>query len=159
MADPPPRGSDSEGEPPGSVDAPPSSAVASMAGEAKSGPSSLVVIAILVGVFGLGGVAGGFVGRSITLGEYRRAMTGPSSEVRIRFRIEAMRHAIDLTDDQVKRITELMKASEGERDTAMQDCHPAMDALREKVDAQILEVLTPDQRPRYEEYSRNRHRK
>lgn len=116
------------------------------------------VVAILVGVFAFGGVAGGFVGRALTLSEFRRAMTGPPGEARTRWRIEAMKREMDLTEKQIGDISAIMKGGEPAREAAMKACRPEVDALREQTDAQILEVLTPEQRPKYVEFTKRRPR-
>lgn len=152
-----------ESDPPRSIDGSaiestpaPSSVAMSTQTPARRGPSSLKILAILLGVFAFGGLAGGFAGRAFTLGELRKTMSGPPGEARRKLRLDAMRRDLDLTEDQVGRITAIMKAGEPDWETAMKACRPDMDALRERSDAAILEVLTPDQRPKYQELAAKR---
>lgn len=134
----------------------PSSVALSSAAAERGGPSTAKVLGILLGVFVFGGLAGGFAGRAITLAEFRRTVTGSPGEVRAKWRIEALRREIELTDQQVGQLTAIMKESEPDRDAAMKPCRPDIDALRAKTDAKILEILTPAQRPKYEEYVKRR---
>lgn len=137
-----------------STPAPSSVAVADNA--RPSGPGSARVIAVLVGVFAFGVVAGGFAGRAFTLSEFRKTISGPPGEQRARWRIEAMKREMDLSDQQITQIGSIMKAGEPDREAAMKACKPEVDALRERTDAQILEVLTPAQRPKYTEFVKRR---
>jgi len=150
-----------ESEPKSAIDSTPapSSVALSTNAPARRGPSSLKVLAILVGVFAFGGLAGGFAGRALTLSEFRKTMSGPSGEARMKFRLDAMRRDLDLSDQQVTQITAIMKGGEPGWDAAMKACRPDIDALREKTDAAILEVLTPDQRPKYQELSAKRRKR
>lgn len=149
----------SASDPPSANESTPApSSVALSEGAHRTGPSSAKVIAILVGVFLFGSVAGGFAGRALTLAEFRKTISGPPGEQRARWRIEAMKREMDLSEQQITQIGAIMKAGEPDRDAAMKGCKPEMDALREKTDAQILEVLTPAQRPRYTEFVKRRQR-
>lgn len=132
------------------------SSIALSTASPRRGPSTLRVLAILLGVFAFGGLAGGFAGRAFTLGELRKTIGGPPGEARTKMRLDAMRRDLDLSDDQVARIASIMKAGEPDRDAAMKACRPDLEALREKSDAAILEVLTPEQKPKYQELAAKR---
>lgn len=106
---------------------------------------------VLVSVFLLGGVAGAAASRAMVLHQLRSTMDAPPSQARAHFRLEAMRRHLDLSDDQVKKLETILGAAETEREARMEPCRPALDELRTRTDAQILEVLTPDQRVRYQE--------
>lgn len=134
------------------------SSVALSRGPGREGTSSLKVVAILFGVFAFGGLAGGFAGRALTFAEFRKTMSGPPGEARTRWRVEAMRRDLDLTEQQVSQVQSIMKAGEPDREAAMKACRPEVDALREKTDAQITEILTPEQRPKYAEFVKRRQR-
>jgi len=102
------------------------------------------------GVFLLGGVAGVGVGRAYTLHHLHSVMSGPPGEARAHFRLEAMRHELDLDDAQVQKIDTIMKNADPDRDQAIASCKPQLDDIRARTDAQIVDVLRPDQRPKYE---------
>jgi Spy/CpxP family protein refolding chaperone len=111
---------------------------------------------VLIGVFSFGGVAGAAGMRAYSIQEARTAMDKPPSEARAKFRLEAMHRHLDLTDDQMKKLEVILQASEAKREETMGPCRGGLDSLREKTDAEILEVLTPDQQERYRELAERR---
>jgi hypothetical protein len=122
---------------------------------ASARPSSRLRAALLVGsVFVLGGLAGGMVGRALTLRELAAPFKGPPAEVRARFRLEAMRRHLSLSPEQAHTIEAILREADPARDAAMAACLPELERLREKTDASIREVLTPEQRTRFDEHER-----
>lgn len=122
---------------------------------ASARPSGRLRAALLVGsVFLLGGLAGGMVGRALTLRELAAPFKGPPAEVRARFRIEAMRRHLALTPEQTQAIEALLREADPARDAAMKACLPELERLREQTDASIRELLTPEQRRRFDEHER-----
>lgn len=112
--------------------------------------------AILLGVFLFGGVAGAGASRAYTFHELKSRMEGPPAEARARFRMEAMRRNLDLSEGQVAQIEKILGETEGERDKRMESCKPGLDELRETTEAQIREVLDEVQVKKYEEFQKER---
>jgi Spy/CpxP family protein refolding chaperone len=112
--------------------------------------------AVLAGVFLLGGVSGAFAGRAFTFHQLHSMMSGSPRQARAHFRVETMRHELDLDDDQTKRIEAIFAEADPERDDALSGCKPKLDEIRSKTEAKIEEVLRPDQRAKFEELSKKR---
>lgn len=125
-----------------------------------SGPGSprLKAALVLAAVFALGGFAGVAVGRVSALRELRQTMDAPPAEARTQFRLDAMRRRLDLSDDQLTRLRAIMSEADSERDTLMAKCGPGMDDLRKRTDERVREVLTEEQRKRFEEMEQRRGR-
>ena len=108
-------------------------------------------------VFALGAVAGAGASRIYVLHQLRPAMDRPLNEARAHFRLEAMKRHLDLSSDQAAKIEAIERQAEAERERLLTQCRPGLDGLREHIDAQILEILRPEQRDRYREFSARRH--
>jgi hypothetical protein len=106
-------------------------------------------LAFVLGVFVLGGVAGGAAMRAYTLDELRPSIA-PTD--RVQSRVAAMRRNLDLSDDQARKIEEVLRSQQPERERLNEPCKPELDALRDRTDARIDEVLSAEQRVRYAEY-------
>ena len=106
---------------------------------------------VLVGVFALGGAAGVGASRAYLFHQLRATVDAPPGEARARFRLQAMKRHLDLSSEQLTKIEAILHDAEAERERRMSTCRPALDELRERTDAQILEILSPDQRDRYRE--------
>jgi len=113
---------------------------------------------VLAAVFALGAFAGGAVGRVTALRELGRAMEGPPAEARAHFRLEALRRHLDLDDAQLAKIRTVIAWGDAERDTLMATCGPGLDDLRKRTDARVRDVLTEDQRKRFDELEQRRRR-
>ena len=111
---------------------------------------------VLVCIFLLGGVAGAAGSRALVFQKLRSTMDAPPAQARAHFRLEAMRRHLDLTDDQAQKLETIIRDAETEREQRMGACRPALDALRTGTDARILELLTPEQRSRYQELGSHR---
>ena len=111
---------------------------------------------LFVGVFVLGAAAGAGVSRVYVLRELRPTMDAPLGEARAHFRLQAMKRHLDLSSDQLARLETIVRNAETERERHLAACQPAMDELRERTDAQILEILRPDQRDRYRDLASRR---
>jgi hypothetical protein len=100
------------------------------------------------------------VGRVSALRHFGRVMEGPPEEARARFRMEAMRRHLGLSDDQAAQVRAIMDEADAERDRLMASCEPGLDDLRKRTDARLREVLSEDQRKRLDELDarRGRHR-
>ncbi|AUX48678.1 hypothetical protein SOCE26_102190 [Sorangium cellulosum] len=115
-------------------------------------------LAVLAAVFLFGGVAGTAIGRATAFRDLETTFRGPPTEARAQFRLRAMRRQLDLTDDQVRELRATLAEAEAEREKLLSECRPALDALRDRTDASVKGVLTPDQRARYEELEAERRR-
>ncbi|WP_437762814.1 hypothetical protein WMF27_44285 [Sorangium sp. So ce281] len=116
-------------------------------------------LAVLAAVFLFGGVAGAAIGRVTALRDLEATFRGPPTEVRAKFRLKAMRRHLDLTDRQVRELRATLAEAETERDRLLSECRPALDALRDRTDARVKGVLTPEQLTRYEELEAERRRR
>ncbi|WP_437812596.1 hypothetical protein [Sorangium sp. So ce1078] len=122
-------------------------------------PARWKPLAVLAAVFLLGGVAGAALGRGMALRDLEATFRGPPAEARAQFRLRAMRRHLDLTDGQVRELRSTLAEAETERDRLLSECRPALDALRDRTDARVKSVLTPDQLTRYEEFEAERRRR
>ncbi|WP_437905863.1 hypothetical protein WME95_47835 [Sorangium sp. So ce327] len=116
-------------------------------------------LAVLAAVFLFGGVAGAAIGRVTALRDLEATFRGPPTEARAQFRLKAMRRHLDLTDRQVRELKATLAEAEAERDRLLSECRPALDALRDRTDARVKGVLTPEQLTRYEELEAERRRR
>lgn len=115
--------------------------------------------AVLAAVFVLGAAAGGAVGRMSAIRDFGRVMQGPPSEARARFRMEALRRHLDLSEEQTARVRAITEEADAERDKLMASCGPGLDDLRRRTDARVREVLTDAQRKRLDELDARRGRR
>ncbi len=115
-------------------------------------------VLVLMAMFAFGGVAGAGLTRALTVRELSHKMEGPPSEARAKFRLEAMRRQLSLTDDQAGKVSQIMADAEARRDSAMSACRPDLDRTRELTSQQIMEVLSPEQQERYREMEQARRR-
>ncbi|WP_437622301.1 hypothetical protein [Sorangium sp. So ce1151] len=113
-------------------------------------------LAVLAAVFLFGGVAGAAIGRSMALSDLEATFRRPPTEARAQFRLGAMRRRLDLTSDQVRELRATLAEAEAERERLLTECRPALDALRDRTDARVKSVLTPEQQTRYEELEAER---
>jgi len=120
--------------------------------------SRLKTTAVLLGVFVLGGIAGAGGSRAYTLHEMRSRFGGPPAEVRAHLRVEAMRRQLDLTGEQVAKIEAIIRETDEELERTMKPCRDGLEGLRERTDARIAEVLDPEQRTRFKDFTERRSR-
>ncbi|NUO52562.1 MAG: hypothetical protein HOV80_27260 [Polyangiaceae bacterium] len=111
---------------------------------------------LLVGVFVFGTVSGAAAMRAFAAQELHSAMEKPPSEVRIKFKVDAMKRHIDLSDEQAEKLSAILTAADKRRDEATEPCRSGLDALRERTDAEILEILSPEQQEKYREFAERR---
>jgi Spy/CpxP family protein refolding chaperone len=112
----------------------------------------LQAIAVLLGIFLLGGGAGAAAQRAMMLRDLRHSMGGPPTKARARWRLEAMDRRLDLSDEQRSKLETILTESHEERHRVMGECKPAMDELRKKTDARIAEVLTAEQKKKHDAF-------
>lgn len=114
--------------------------------------------AVLAAVFLLGGAAGGAVGRITAIRDFGRVMEGPPAEARARFRMEAMRRHLGLTEEQTAKVRAILDEADAERDRLAASCEPGLEDLRKRTDARMREVLSEDQKKRLDELDARRGR-
>jgi len=110
----------------------------------------LATVLALVAAFGLGAVAGGYGTKSYLLHRFAERFGGPPGRARMGFHVEALARALDLDAVQRDKIQKIFEAHEGERRRTFERCEPEHRALREKIDAEVRAVLTPEQQEKYE---------
>ena len=111
----------------------------------------LAAILALLCAFVLGAVAGGFGMKSYVLHRFADRMGGPPGRARMGFRIEAMTRALDLDSAQREKVQRIFEAHEDERRKTLEKCEPEHRALRAKIDSEIRDVLSAQQREKYEQ--------
>ena len=114
---------------------------------------------VFTAVFLCGGVAGAPGMRAVSLREVQAAMDPPTSEARAHLRMEAMRRRLELSDEQVSKIEAILRAAEGRRDEELKPCRSGLDESRAKMDAEILEILSPEQQAQYREFVERKRKK
>ncbi|MGK3998268.1 hypothetical protein [Sorangium sp. So ce1024] len=119
-------------------------------------PARWKPLAVLAAVFLFGGVTGAAIGRGTALSDLEATIRRPPTEARAQFRLRAMRRQLDLTRSQVREIRATLAEAEAERERLLGACRPALDELRDRTDARVKSVLTPEQRARYEEIEAER---
>lgn len=123
---------------------------------APANRARLKAAAVLAAVFVLGGLAGGAAGRISAQHELRHMMEGPPDQARANFHLEAMRRHLDLTDDQVGKVRAVLSEADADRDKLMASCGPGLDDLRTRTDARLREILTEEQRKRFDKLHRGK---
>lgn len=113
-------------------------------------PGYGVAALVLAATFALGGVAGGAASHFLRFREFRAARDAPPGQARVKFRLAAMRHHLDLTDEQERRIEPILVDLEREREAVLAPCRSGLDALHDKAQQRIGEVLTPEQRVKFD---------
>ncbi|GMV12170.1 MAG: hypothetical protein HS104_14510 [Polyangiaceae bacterium] len=114
----------------------------------------LGAVLALVAAFGLGAVAGGFGTKSYLLHRFAERLHGPPGKARMGFRMEAMARALDLDSAQREKVQQILDKHEDARRRAFERCEPEHRALRAKIDAEIREVLTEEQRAKHDKLRR-----
>jgi Spy/CpxP family protein refolding chaperone len=116
-------------------------------------------LAILGGVFLLGGAAGAAATRAYMLTTFRASLEDASDKGRVHFRLEALTRALDLTEEQQQRIEPILIEAESERGGAVGPCKPALDAARKRTKERLDEVFTPEQRQKHDAYLERRQKR
>lgn len=110
------------------------------------------VFAVLLLGLALGGVGGFALARhsSLLAGQMRHETVEASRE-RHRAQLKA---ELGLTDDQQKRVDEIVAALRAKYRTIEEQSDPQIDAARQQARNEIRAVLTPEQRPKFEDFLR-----
>lgn len=111
-------------------------------------------VVILIAVFVLGGAFGFAVGRGVALREVREVVGGPPEEARVRMRLAAMRRHLELDAEQTRRVEDILREADATLHERMEACRPGLEELRVRTDERIREVLSPEQRRRFDERPR-----
>lgn len=127
-------------------------------GAPPAAPGRWKPLAVLAAVFLFGGVAGAAVGRITALRDLETTFRGPPGAARAQFRLQAMRRHLDLTDAQLSELETILSEAETEQDKLLAECRPGLDALRDRTDARVKSVLTPEQRAQLEKFDAMRKR-
>jgi Spy/CpxP family protein refolding chaperone len=109
---------------------------------------------ILVGVFVLGGLAGGAGMRAYMQRDYAEELTAGPAERLGRRHFMALSRELDLSDEQREKVREIMRKHRPEREQLMQqlaeDCGAPLGEHKAKLDAEIRSVLDPEQQKRFD---------
>jgi Spy/CpxP family protein refolding chaperone len=110
------------------------------------------VFAVLLLGLALGGVGGFALARhySLLAGQVRHET---AQERRERYRAQ-LKAELGLTDDQQKRVDEIVAALRAKYRAIEEQSGPQIDAARQQARNEIRAVLTPEQRPKFEDFLR-----
>jgi len=115
----------------------------------QSNPINRKAIALIVIVFLLG-IAIGAVGHSLAdrrvFGAGVRPAGGPPGLV------PRMTHELDLSADQQQKLTQILTDMKARFDAVHQQMNPQFEQIRNEGHDQIRQLLTPDQRPKFETF-------
>ena len=118
-----------------------------------SNPASKKAIALLVLVFGLG-VAFGALGLRLLSGRVYGARTPraqSTGEMRV---VNRLTHDLDLTLEQQKQVSEILTDMQVRYNAIRQQMNPQFDQVRSQGREQMRQILTPEQRPKLDEFFR-----
>ncbi len=105
----------------------------------------LLTVALLLLVFLLGSVTGGFVSRAVQQRRLREAMAGDPATMRTRLMTFALERRLDLTSRQRDATQQLLRSQEGAFRAAVEPCRPAKQELTRQVAEELRPMLTPEQ--------------
>jgi hypothetical protein len=111
---------------------------------------SFVAIAAVVSLFFVGVVVGALGTHLFYAKQLRQAAAPPEAFVR-GFEMQLER-ALDLTPDQMTSIREILREGHLESERLREELRPRVRAHMERMHARIDEVLSPEQRERFEEF-------
>lgn len=106
------------------------------------------------GVFVLGLAIGGVGGHVLTRHYTAAAAPGKTEADRRAHMVERMRAELNLTEPQQKRVDEILKELKGKYRTIHEQTAPQTDAARQQAREEIRAILTPEQKPGFEEFLR-----
>lgn len=125
--------------------------------------SKLKVYAVVVGIFVLGAGAGGAAGYAVASKRVAEVLADDRPEAHEARRFEALARELDLTRDQRKQVRAIMERHRNENREAtkavFEKCGAELQVVRERVDKEIAEVLSPDQQRRFKELMDKRGRR
>jgi Spy/CpxP family protein refolding chaperone len=118
--------------------------------------ASRKAIALLLLVFVLG-IAFGAVGtmmvnrRVFALRNRGAGGGGGGDQTRL---VNRLTHDLNLTPDQQKQLSEILTSTQTRYNGVRQQMNPQFEQIRNQSNDQIRQILTPDQRPKFEEFLR-----
>jgi Spy/CpxP family protein refolding chaperone len=109
---------------------------------------------ILVGVFVLGGLAGGAGMRAFMQRDYADELMAEPAERLGRRHFQALARELDLSDEQRDKVRQIMRKYRPERAKLMEqlaeDCGEPLQEHKAKMDSEIRNVLDPEQQKRFD---------
>jgi len=119
-----------------------------------SNPASKKAIALLLLVFGLG-VAFGALGLRLMSGRVYGARTAPRAQSAGDHRVvNRLTHDLDLTPDQQTQVSDILTGMQVRYNAIRQEMNPQFDEVRSQGREQMRQILTPEQRPKLDEFFR-----
>jgi len=110
-----------------------------------SGNARLKIWLVLVVVFALGSITG-----AALTGLYRSRASNDRPEKAGHDRFEKIRTELNLTDEQTKSVSAILDDTRNEYRALRAELRPRFDAPRQKARARIKEILTPEQRQKFD---------
>jgi Spy/CpxP family protein refolding chaperone len=112
-----------------------------------SGNAKLKIWLVLVVVFALGSITG-----AALTGLYRSRASNdrPPEKEKAGRGLEKIRGELNLTDEQTKSVSAILDDTRNEYRALRAELRPRFDAPRQKARARIREVLTPEQRQKFD---------
>lgn len=105
------------------------------------------LILLLVGIFIAGGVTGGFMvvqfGRELIINRLQ-------SDQWAAIHLKKLSEKLDLKPEQAEQILPIIRRNKDDLNQARAECQVQMKAVFERMEREITELLTPEQRPKYE---------
>jgi Spy/CpxP family protein refolding chaperone len=108
----------------------------------------LFTIAVLAATFALGAIAGGGVYRWVVADRLLPADDLPRGPWPL--------HQLDLSDDQRARVHDIFERHRPELDALLRESFPQVRSIHEQIDSEIRDVLTPEQRARFDRIKESR---
>ena len=115
-------------------------------------PSATRKAALWVGVvFLLGAALGGVLGYVFAHQSYASMSAPLSDQARRAHRVQQLTQELTLTDAQKQQLDAIITRVQGEYRTIRKQTDPQMDQARQKGRDEIRAILTPEQKPKFEE--------
>jgi Spy/CpxP family protein refolding chaperone len=105
-------------------------------------------------VFVLGAALGGILGYAFAHRSYASESTNLTAEAKRTQRREQMAREVGLSAEQQARIKEIFDHAQTEYKSIHEVMDPQIESVRQKTRDKIREQLTPDQKPKFEEFLR-----
>lgn len=117
-------------------------------------PASRKAAFWVFGVFLLGLAIGGLGGHALTRHYSASAAPGRTEADRRAHMMERMRGELQLTQPQQARVDEILKELQGKYRAIHEQTAPQTDAARQQTRDAIRAILTPEQKPKFEDFLR-----
>lgn len=103
-------------------------------------------------VFVLGVALGGVLGYAFAHRSYAAGPTQPTAEQRRMQRREQLVQEVGLTEEQQKQVTAILDEAQVSYKSIHAVSDPQVDAVRQKSRDKIRQILTPEQKPKFEDF-------